>query len=96
MDYLWTWGGKFFGYRQGDLLYTAHGQCVGQFSGDEVYGTDGRYLGELRRDRLITNISKRGWSGPAAPNVHGGAIGGFVDYVGYVMYLGHEDFPSFD
>ena len=97
MDYLWTWGGKFFGYRDGDLLFTHRGKCVGRFSGDEVCGRGGEYLGELiNGDRLIANRSKRSWRGPAAPSVQGGAIGRLANYVGYVMYAGHEDSPDPD
>src|SRR5579863_955264 len=56
-----TWGGKSFGYREGDNLWTHHGRHVGRFDGDEIYGPDGAYLGELRnKNRLITNIGKKG------------------------------------
>ena len=97
MDYLWTWGGKFFGYRDGDLLFTHRGKCVGHFDGDEIYGRHGEYLGELMNgDRLITNRSKKGWRGSTAPAVQGGAIGRYANYVGYAMYVGHEDFTDPD
>lgn len=46
MDWLWTWGGKCFGYRSGDDLRTYDGCHVGRFHGDDVFGPDGRYLGE--------------------------------------------------
>ncbi len=61
MQSLWTWGGTFFGYHDGDELWTYQGRHVGRFDRDEVYGADGRYLGELRNDRLITNRSKLAW-----------------------------------
>lgn len=48
MQWLWTWGGKSFGYRDGDNLWTQDGRHVGRFHGDEVYGADGSYLGEIR------------------------------------------------
>jgi hypothetical protein len=96
MDWLWTWGGTSFGYRDGDNLWTHDGRHVGKFHGDEIYGQDGRYLGEIRKgNRLITRSSKksRKRSGftPYANRV------GYVDrvgFVGLVMIVGYEDFPS--
>jgi hypothetical protein len=66
-DPLWTWGGKFYGRREGDLLIHSSGRCTGIIDGDEIYDNDGRYLGELMQDRLIRNKSKRGFRGPHAP-----------------------------
>jgi hypothetical protein len=60
MQWLWTWGGKCFGYRVGNELWTYDGRHVGRFCEDEVYGRDGRYLGEVMSDdRLITNLSRK-------------------------------------
>jgi hypothetical protein len=57
---LWTWGGAYFGHRDGDELWTYDGRLVGRFVGDEVFGTDGRYLGEIREgDHLITDTHKK-------------------------------------
>ena len=96
MQWLWTWGGTSFGYRDGDNLWTHDGRHVGRFHGDEVYGANGSYLGEIRnKNRLITNLSKRGRHRSSfAP--FGSRVGyvPYVDYVGYVMYLGYEDFPA--
>ena len=96
MEWLWTWGGKSFGYRRGDDLWTHHGRHVGRFHDDEIYGRDGNYLGEIRNgNRLITNLAKKHWRrSPFAPY---GNVAGYVpyaDYVGYVMYVGYEDFPG--
>lgn len=97
MDWLWTWGGECFGYRQGDRLFAYHGRQVGRFHGDEVYGSDGRYLGEVKNgNRLITNTSKRGWSRGGFGTVMGGSYARYANYVGYAMYAGHEDFRSPD
>ncbi|QXF12884.1 hypothetical protein [Sphingopyxis terrae] len=95
MNWLWTWGGMSFGYRDGDDLWTFDGHHVARFDGDEIYGPDGRYLGELMNcDRLITHRSKRNWRG-ARFRPYGRRIGyvRYVNYVGYVMYAGFEDFP---
>jgi hypothetical protein len=96
MEWLWTWGGTSFGYRDADNLWTHDGRHVGRFYDADVYGPDGRYLGELRnKNRLITNLSKKSWT--RAPFMPYGNRVGFVpytDYVGYVMYVGYEDFPK--
>ncbi len=94
MEYLWTWSGRFFGYREGDLLYAKSGRCVGRFSGSEVYGSNGKYLGELIESRLITNRSKRSsMMGTPAPNTTGANVSS-ANLPGYAMYAGHEDFPD--
>ncbi len=94
MDHLWTWSGKYFGYRDNDALWTHDGRHVGRFDGDEVYAADGRYLGEVVNGHLITNLSKssrrRAWFSPYPSRDP------LVDRVGLVMLVGHEDFPSPD
>ena len=96
MEWLWTWGGTSFGYREGDNLWTHDGRHVGRFYGNEIYGQDGYYLGETRsKNRLITNLGKKHWRRyPFTPYANRGAYVPYVDYVGYVMYVGHEDFPA--
>jgi hypothetical protein len=96
MKPLWTWGGKFFGYRDGDSLWTHDGRHVAQFHDDEVYGPEARYLGEIKGDnRLITCLSKKSWRrGSFAPYANRVGIVPYVAYVGNVMYAGYEDFPS--
>jgi hypothetical protein len=62
VEWLWTWGGQCFGYRDGDDLWTYDGKHIGRFNGSEVYDRRGRYLGEVMKgDRLITNKAKSGW-----------------------------------
>jgi hypothetical protein len=60
-------------------------------------GSDGRYLGEVKNgNRLITNISKKGWvKSPFGP-VQGGSYGRYGNYGAYGMYGGYEDFPHPD
>ena len=33
MDWLWNWGGKCFGYRDGESLFTYFGKEAGRFDG---------------------------------------------------------------
>ena len=97
MDWLWTWGGISFGYRRDDRLFTHNGLQVGKFHGDEIYGSDGRYLGEIRNgNRLITHTGKKSRRKSGFGPVQGGNYMRKANYVGYVMYIGHEDFPSPD
>jgi hypothetical protein len=65
-EWLWTWSGKHFGYRNEDALYSYKGRQIGRFTeGDEIYGHEGNYLGEVRTaGRLITNLSKSKWRRP--------------------------------
>jgi len=96
MNWYWTWGGRCFGYRNGDNLFTSNGTNIGYFNGEEVYAcTDGKYLGELKNGKLITNQSKKHKRLSPRVQVVGGSYASYVDHVGYVMYSGHEDFPEF-
>jgi hypothetical protein len=96
MTNLWTWGGEYFGYREGDSLWTHDGRHVGQFQGSDVFGRDGGYLGELMNgDRLIRSRSKKSTRGGSfAPYGRRVGVVKSVNYVGNVMYAGYEDFPS--
>lgn len=94
MEWLWTWDGVSFGYRDGEDLWTHAGRHAGRFVGDEVFGPDGRYLGEVRNGRLIVNSGKRSRriSAFSRKMARVGHVNR-VNYVGHVMILGHEDFP---
>ncbi len=60
MEYVWTWGGKFFGYISNGYLFTQNGKCVGILQGTNIYDKHGKYIGELMNDnRLITCTSKK-------------------------------------
>ena len=97
MKLMWNWGGKFFGYTHNEHLFTHRGKCVGRIHDEHIYGKAGEYLGEIMSEnRLITHKGKINWRGPRAVNYRGGAIARYVAYVGYVMYVGHKDFPSWD
>jgi hypothetical protein len=70
MDWLWNWGGEYFGYREGDSLFTYFGHEVGRFDGEEIFGSNGGYLGEVMSDnRLITDIVT-GWTHRALPHAY--------------------------
>lgn len=95
MQWLWTWGGKSFGYRDNDNLFTHFGKHIGKFSANEIYDVRGKYLGELiNDDRLISDTRKRSFlKHPFAPYA-GSGYAKYADYAGYAIYAGHEDFPS--
>jgi len=94
---LHTWGGTYFGTRDGDDLWTHDGRHVGRFRGDEVFDSSGRYLGELKSGKLITNNSKTCRSGPSF-SPYASRVGHVpsVGHVGTVMIAGYEDFPAPD
>lgn len=96
MVHVWTWGGVYFGYFEGEDLWTYDGRHVGKKNGDEIYGASGRYLGEvMNNDRLITHRSKSNYRGYSfSPWGRRVGIVPFINYVGYVMYAGYQDFPA--
>ena len=92
----WACEGTYFGCREGNDLCTHYGRHAGRVHGDEVYAPDGYYLGELRNDdRLITSTSKQNRR-QSSFTPHGSRVKHvpLVDYVGYVMVVGCEDFPA--
>ena len=98
MKWLWTWGGRCFGYRDEDNLWTYDGKHVGRFVNNEVYAPNGAYLGEITdNNRLITDIAKKNrHSTSFTPDANRMGYVKYVDYVGYVMLLGYEDFPKIE
>lgn len=96
MDWLWTWGGKCFGYRDGDDLWTHDGRHVGRFNGDKVFDPSGKYLGELMNEnRLIRRKGTRSLRGyNFRPWAKRAAYAKYANYAGYAMYAGYEDFPA--
>ena len=98
MSWLWTWGGRCFGYREGENLWTCDGKHVGKFWGEEVYGPDGQYLGQLWTDnRLISSTPKKTWRRSPFPphNQRARSPLNFSDRVGYTFRPGYEEFPAF-
>ncbi len=97
MSWLWTWGGRCFGYREGENLWTSDGKHVGRFWGEEVYGADGKYLGQLWTDnRLIASKGKKTWRrSPFTPhNARAKAIVTYPNRVAYCFRPDYEDFPG--
>jgi hypothetical protein len=95
MDWMWTWGGECFGYRNGDSVFGYFGREVGKFHEDEIYGSDGRYLGEVKiRNRIITHRSKGSWVKSSSTPRTGGSYARVANYAGDARYAGHEDFPA--
>lgn len=95
-QHLWTWGGKYFGFRDGDDLRTHFGKHAGRFFGDEVYSSKGKYLGELRNKKfLITNRGKSHYAkAPFSRRGDMGSYGSMGDYGAHGMLGGYEDFPA--
>jgi len=99
MEWLWTWKGKSFGYRQANNLRLQNGTHVGTFVEDTVFALDGSYLGEIRStNRLITHkASKKSKKGPTSQRkTKLVSQVGRVNLVGLVSLSGYEDFPAPD
>ena len=97
MERMFIWGGRSFGYKDGENLWTYSGKHVGRFHGDEVYGPDGRYLGELKNDKLKAMTSKKSRRKSAFnPRMNRMGRVKTVNRVGNVMLVGYEDFPEID
>jgi len=96
MKWLWTWDGKCFGYREQEDLWTYEGKHVGNIIGMDIYDSKGNYLGEIMHgDRLITCKSKKLDKGYSfTPYANRAAVPQNVNYAGYAMYAGYEDFPK--
>jgi len=95
MEWLWTWSGKSFGFKEDDNLWTHDGRHVGRFHGEEIYSPGGSYLGEIRNKRLITKKSKKSIKrDPFPPYANRVGQVNHLDYVGNVMVSGYEDFPK--
>jgi len=78
MKWVWTWGGKCFGYIDRENLWTHNGKHVGKLDGNEIYGADGRYIGELKSEnRLLTEMGKKSW--------RKSAFSPYAQRVGYVI-----------
>lgn len=95
MEHLWTWGGNYFGYRDGDDLWTYDGYHVGHFIDDIVFNLRGQYLGELMNEnRLVRkpNSSMRGYT--VTPWAKRAAYARYANYAPFVKLAGYEDFPK--
>jgi hypothetical protein len=98
MEWMWTWGGASFGFRDNDNLWTHDGRHVGRFRDDFVYASDGSYLGEIcDTNRLITKLSRKGTSRRSfAPRARRMGRIKRMSRIGRIMRIGCEDFPEPD
>lgn len=97
IEWLWTWGGVYFGYRKGEWLFSYEGIGVGRFVGDEVFDANGKYLGELgstgqevrltasnyKNNRVVAAFS------PKAEKAYERRANRFPEKA----YCGYQDFP---
>jgi hypothetical protein len=94
VNHVWTWSGKYFGYIDNGNLWSAKGEHVGCVVDDEIFAANGKYIGEIHSDnRLITSKFKKDKeAGSFLPYSSRVGVVPCVDYVGYVMLAGYEDF----
>ena len=94
MPALWTWGGKYVGYRDGRDFWSPEGRHAGRFVEDELYAPDGYYMGEVLEGRLIYRRgkeSKRAVGFAAEPTRH--AMPEESDQEPWAVPEGFKDFP---
>lgn len=89
----WAWGGKYIGQRSGAFLYSSSGKPIGRFDGDNLFDFDGNYIGEVRNEKfLIVNPQKKYIRSYSCCEPVSRCGISYVDYCGYAMYAGYEDF----
>jgi hypothetical protein len=94
-DWVWTWSGICFGYREQDDIWTYDGKHIGRFYGNRVHSASGRYLGELWRGRLVTDpdhAEERQQGFRPAPKRSPRER--YTGFYGPPVPYGLEDFPS--
>ncbi len=96
MNLVWTWGGLFFGYLEGENLWTCEGKHIGKLRHEVVYGPDGRYLGELKQgSRLLRQIGPQPQCIPAfTPYATRPPGTRYPCITGSPLPADHEDFPA--
>jgi hypothetical protein len=94
-EWLWTWSGESFGYREGDDLWTHDGRHVGRFHDEQIFHHEGRCLGELMDgNRLITAKFRRGaHRARFAVQPQRTRLPRRTRLPGYKVPTGYEDFP---
>jgi len=94
---LWTWGGDYFGFRDGVNLWTYDGRHVGRFRRDEVFRKDGSYMGDLMHGRLVIEWHKTGRRASSfSPSDNRGGHRHFSEREPFDMLDGFKDFPTPD
>lgn len=96
-DDLWTWGGDYFGFRDGQNLWTHDGLHVGRFWRNEIFRPDGLYMGDLIQGRLVVDWSKTARRASSfTPSDHRGGRQLFAEREPFDMLSGFKDFPGPD
>jgi len=93
---LWTWGGEYFGFRDGSELWTFEGKYAGRFRREvEIYRPDGLYMGDVVDGRLIVDWHKTARRGSSfTPSGDRSVNKTFGDRESLDMQIGFKDFPS--
>lgn len=96
LNWLWSWGGKCVGYKDGDYLWGYDGHNIGKFYGMEVYSPDSCYLFEqYSNGRLVIDKSKKNKTNEQyTPLNTREAIDKKDDISGFVLYANFEDLPN--
>jgi CheY-like chemotaxis protein len=94
---LWTWGGFYFGFREGQNLWTYGGRHVGRFTRDDIIRPDGLYMGGVVDGRLIVDWHKTARRASSfTPSANRGGHSRFADREPFDMLMGYKEFPGPD
>jgi len=69
---LWSWSGRWIGYRKGDNVFSTDHRHIGRFVGQEIYAVDGRYIGEWQYGRIMVIPRRVGKKMPPVEEVEPG------------------------
>lgn len=96
LNWLWSWGGKCVGYKDGDNLWGYDGHNIGKFYGIEIYSPDGCYLFEqYSNGRLVIDKSKKNKTNEQyTPLNTREAIDKKDDISGLALYANFKDLTS--
>ena len=95
MTDVWTWGGKYFGYLDGEDLWARDGRHIGRCRGNAIFDPDGSYLGEIAiNNRLRAARADRHFRIDPFPRMDNRAPPiPLMDRMPYTLTGGYEDFP---
>lgn len=93
MTDFWAWGGKYIGFKTGNVLYSKKGHPIGYFHNNMLFDFSGNYLADIRNEnRLITVKSNRCIRASSLCKPINSCGRNCINYVGNVMIAGCEDF----
>jgi hypothetical protein len=93
MEDLWSWTGKYIGYKEGENVWSADGKYLGKLLDEELFAPDGHYLGEICEGRLLVDRDKNYTNvAPFERHSDRSSPGVRSERANYSLPYGYEDF----